>query len=103
MNMNFDCEFEKDGLDYEVDLYVEFEGTPFSPATYSSPAEGGFIEVQGVTLNKILGVYNKDGQEVQPLLTSEQIVAEMDDILGNEKTKQHWQFCDRVAEFYNGR
>jgi hypothetical protein len=101
--MDFDCEFTKDGFEYHVELNVDFEATPFSPATYSSPAEGGEIEIKSVILNKIIGVYNEDGQEVQPLLTSEQIVAECELILGNEKSDQHRQFSDLVADFYSDR
>jgi hypothetical protein len=64
-------EFEVDGLpeeydDYEID--VGFIVTPYIPATYGHPSEGGDIEIQYATLSDgrdIFDVYKLDIKELR--------------------------------------
>lgn len=96
MRFTFDHSIERE--DSEIDLVVEYEVTPFIPATYWQPAEGGEVEIISVECDK--QEFPLTDEEEQTLLEICQNRA-ADDLADEADDYADWkyqEYCDSLLD-----
>jgi len=101
---SFEMMITIDGIEYHVELDVDFDFDPGSPATFYQPPEPFDLEVKSVGVTKIDAVCIEDGEEIYVLsiASNEKIEDECCDIL-NKESKQQNSFLNHISEIYVGR